>query len=170
MAHAPPSPARSAAGGAFHLVVHRSPERSSWVSLPPGLASQLYNAGRAAERLVLELRPLVQRAGITVPGGPPCYVAWNGLPGQPGALGVPAGLLASLGLAEGRPVVARPLWDAPAAARVTVEPASEDDWEMVELNAEYLEDRLLEQVRAGGRAGGRSGWAEMGRDEPSGRS
>lgn len=34
----------------------------------------------------------------------------------------------------------------PAAVTVTVEPANTDDWEVVEQNAEYLEDQILTQV------------------------
>ena len=41
----------------------------------------------------------------------------------------------------------RALKDVPKAATVTVEPASENDWEVVELNAGYLEQHILQQVR-----------------------
>lgn len=127
------------------LLVQRIPERSSWVSLPPALASQLYQ-NTAGLPLVLELRALVQRAGISLPSDAPKYVAWGGACGAPGSIGIPAGVLSGLGLVEGRPVMVRPLWEVPHAASVTVEPASEDDWEVVELNAEYLEGQLLTQV------------------------
>jgi peroxin-1 len=115
------------------------------VALPPSLASQLYQS-RGGLPLVLELRSVLQRAGISLPSDDPKYVAWGGSCGGAGAVGIPAGLLGSLGLAEGRPVLVRPLWEVPQAVAVTVEPASEDDWEMVELNAEYLEGQLLTQV------------------------
>ena len=122
------------------------------MALPPTLASQL-DRQRAARggsaallAVVLEVRPLVQRAGLSIPGSEASYCAWGGATCAPGTLGVPAGLLPGLGLAEGRPVAVRPLWEVPAAEWVSVEPASEDDWEIVELNAEYLEGQLLTQA------------------------
>jgi hypothetical protein len=36
--------------------------------------------------------------------------------------------------------------DMPFASNVSVEPANEDDWEQVELNAGYMEEQLLNQV------------------------
>ena len=38
--------------------------------------------------------------------------------------------------------------DVPKAQFVSVEPESEDDWELVELNATYVEENLLSQVHA----------------------
>lgn len=32
------------------------------------------------------------------------------------------------------------------ASRLAVEPASEDDWELVELNADYMEEQMLNQA------------------------
>lgn len=36
--------------------------------------------------------------------------------------------------------------DVPAAVSATVEPANMDDWEVVEANAEYLTDQMLNQA------------------------
>lgn len=36
--------------------------------------------------------------------------------------------------------------DVPAAVSATVEPANVDDWEVVESNAEYLTDQMLNQA------------------------
>lgn len=36
--------------------------------------------------------------------------------------------------------------EVPVAETVAIEPASEDDWEMLELNAEFLEEHLLTRV------------------------
>ena len=35
----------------------------------------------------------------------------------------------------------------PEAKALSVEPASEDDWELVEIHADYMEEQLLNQVR-----------------------
>ena len=53
----------------------------------------------------------------------------------------------ALGLQEGAAVAVRPLPDAPPAVSVTVEPASEDDWEIVQLNGGFIEETLLTQVQ-----------------------
>ena len=37
--------------------------------------------------------------------------------------------------------------DVAIATRISVEPVSVDDWEVVELNSEHLEEQLLNQVR-----------------------
>ncbi len=44
-----------------------------------------------------------------------------------------------------RQVKAQP--DTPVAVSATVEPASSDDWEVVEQNADYMEKQLLNQAR-----------------------
>lgn len=130
-------------------MVQYTHEHSSWVSLPPQLCTRLLNEG-APTPLVLELRPLLRRAGVSLPSDTPCYVAWAGAATDiRDCVGLPIGLARVLGLAQGASVVARPLLQAPAALSVSVEPASEDDWEVVELNAGYLEEQLLNQVGMG---------------------
>jgi peroxin-1 len=131
------------------LVVQYTQERSGWVALPPSVCSRLYQTPGAELPLALELRPVLRRAGIAVPSDAPCYAAWAGATCAAGCVGVPTGLARGLGLAEGSTVAVRPLPDVPPAVSVTVEPASEDDWEVVQLNAEYLEEQLLNQVGAG---------------------
>lgn len=37
--------------------------------------------------------------------------------------------------------------DVPPALSVIVEPNSPDDWELVEMNADYMEEQLLNQVQ-----------------------
>lgn len=101
------------------------------------------------------------------PGAPCHFVGWAGgaSPG-PGVLGLPAALAAALGYHDGQlcavePVLAAPpplgvgapllpppphLFPPPAEA-VVVEPLTESDWELVELNAGLLESgALLAQV------------------------
>jgi hypothetical protein len=131
-----------------HLVVQHTQERSCWVALPPALCSRLFQT-RATLPLALELRPVRQRAGVALPSDTPLYAAWAGSTAAAGCVGVPAALARALGLAEGSRVALRAMPEAPQAVSVTVEPASEDDWEVVQLNAEYLEEQLLNQVRRG---------------------
>ncbi|KAG9051589.1 Peroxisome biosynthesis protein pex1 [Tulasnella sp. UAMH 9824] len=53
----------------------------------------------------------------------------------------------SLGFSEGETVEIGLLHDLPVASSVSTEPLSADDWEILELHAEYVEHNLLSQVR-----------------------
>lgn len=129
------------------LVVRHTRAPNGWASLPPTLCARLLDAALPLP-LALELRPLRQRAGISLPSDTPIYVAWDGASsGQPGVVGLAAALARALGLADGAAVAVRQLPQAPPASSVTVEPASEDDWEVVEMNAGFLEEQLLSQAR-----------------------
>lgn len=75
-----------------------------------------------------------------------CYVAWAGAAASSHALDIPAALGRCLGLADGMTVSLRALPEVPLATDVSVEPANVDDWEQVELNADYMEEQLLNQV------------------------
>ena len=131
------------------------PERGCWVSLPPRLAAQLLDAG-AELPVVVQLAdagPSASSSSAAPAAGRPrlLYAAWQGaVAPSEGALGVPAALAACLGLRQGAPVALRPLLEAevPRAEAVVVEPLTNDDWEVVELNAGHLEERLLEQAGA----------------------
>ncbi len=136
-AHAARPPPRS------FTLVHLHGERSSWVSLPPALAARLAGAPLP---LLLALRVAPPAPGL--PPGPPAFVAWGGASCGPGCVGVPAPLAAALGLADGARVALEPRPDLPDAAQVELEPASPDDWEVVELNAGLLEEQLLAQAGA----------------------
>ena len=124
-------------------MVQRTQERSSWASLPEEVVSALY-ASPVALPLVLEVRPAEPPARGAA--GAPRYVAWGGAAAPRGRLGLPAALADALGLREGAAVTLRALPAAPAAAAVSVEPAGADDWEVVELNAGYVEEQLLGQA------------------------
>lgn len=58
---------------------------------------------------------------------------------------VPAAVAAAAGVADGVRCSVRAV-NSPPAQRVIVEPASADDWEVLEQNAEYVEGQLLRQV------------------------
>ncbi|KAK2077572.1 hypothetical protein QBZ16_004417 [Prototheca wickerhamii] len=75
-------------------------------------------------------------------------VAWGGEASEAGKVGVPSGLALALGLHAGDKVdvVPAPSSSLPVAESISVEPANADDWEVVELNAGYLEEHALSQV------------------------
>jgi len=54
----------------------------------------------------------------------------------------------SISLPDGTVVKVRVLPNVPKATLVTVEPETEDDWEVLELNAELAEAAILSQVSA----------------------
>ena len=74
-------------------------------------------------------------------------MAWSGAVSTSKALEVPAAMAACQGLSEGRLVRMHALPNTPIASRVSVEPANVDDWEQVELNADFMEEQLLNQAR-----------------------
>ena len=49
-------------------------------------------------------------------------------------------------LPDGAAVYLRALTDVANAVSIEVEPATEDDWEILELNAGFAEDHILSQV------------------------
>ncbi|BDA47966.1 probable peroxisome biogenesis factor 1 [Coccomyxa sp. Obi] len=122
------------------LPVRLVPERSCWVALPPAYVARLLDA-QSPIPLVLQLSPVQGRAGAPV-----CHVAWAGAAASSHALEMPAALARCLGLSDGALVALRALPEVPLASSVSVEPADADDWEQVELNAEYMEEQLLNQV------------------------
>ena len=75
------------------------------------------------------------------------YLAWAGaVSDYPDTIGIAAAVARSLELDQGSYVTITPIAQVPAAASVTVEPASADDWEVVELNAGAIEAEFLSQT------------------------
>ena len=152
-----------------NLTVVYTAEQSSWVGIPPALA------GKLLDRMPLTLR-LQLFAAHAVPVGSPYYLAWSGTVSESGKLSLSSQLGRLLPLPEGatvriesrptagslihsfthssvcpfflRQVVVTPMEPGSVlpATRVTLAPASSDDWEVVELNADEIEGRLLEQT------------------------
>jgi len=76
------------------------------------------------------------------------YVGWGGarLDGGGRRFGIPMQLAACLELREGLMVDVTPMPGCRPSRLVMVEPESADDWEILELNAEYIESKLLDQI------------------------
>lgn len=89
-------------------------------------------------------------AGLPAPGRQPCVVAWYGATSHsPHTIEVPLELAACLQLRPHTLVAIQPLTggrEVPSAVSVEVEPASESDWEVLEVNAGHVEDVMLQQV------------------------
>ncbi|XP_019090622.1 PREDICTED: peroxisome biogenesis protein 1-like isoform X1 [Camelina sativa] len=74
-------------------------------------------------------------------------VAWSGSSSSSSAIEVARVFAESISLPDGTVVQIRVLPNVPKATLVTVEPDTEDDWEVLELNAELAEAAILSQVR-----------------------
>jgi peroxin-1 len=132
------------------LLVQCTPRRDSWVSLPPDLAAQL-QATQVRWPVLLELRPAAAGTASSLLYQP-LYVAWRGDTCAAGRIALPSCLARSLHLQDGVSVTVKVVEQPASAQSVSVQPSSEDDWEVLELNAGYLEEHLLEQAGQG--AGG----------------
>ncbi|KAL2623219.1 hypothetical protein R1flu_003424 [Riccia fluitans] len=129
-------------GRIMEVDVRRVGLQSCFVALPPSLLELLLSGSQLpAFPVVLELKP-VARSGVSTP----LFVAWNGAASTSPHIEVSESLAECLGLLNGTRVRVRARSDVAEAETVVVEPATEDDWEILELNAEYLEDHILSEV------------------------
>lgn len=121
------------------IVCYDYEEKSSWIGLPPSLAGRLLSERNLPLTFRIQLF-----AGPGVQIGAPHYLGWSGSVSEAGKVSISSRLGSLLHIPEGASVVITPLSSVSEAKTVTLEPASSDDWEVVELNAEYIESRLLE--------------------------
>ncbi|XP_038618361.1 peroxisome biogenesis factor 1 isoform X2 [Tachyglossus aculeatus] len=124
------------AGGEAAVTVALVSARDCFLRLPPSLTA----------RLRLQQHQAIEVAGSTKP----VFLSW--VEGRPGGhdenvaeISRKAGT--RLGLADGDQVFLRPCSQTASCRRVEVEPLSVDDWEILELHASSLEQRLLDQIR-----------------------
>ncbi|XP_038050975.1 peroxisome biogenesis factor 1-like isoform X2 [Patiria miniata] len=123
-------------------VVEFTPMKSCFISLPVTWGQEF----QRKQNYIFELqwgdrgRAYVSWAGDTLRlpegstvGNPTIQI--NGLYGN------------KLGLCHGEEVLLKPVPKVHSCSRVSVEPATSDDWEILELNTGYVESNLLNQVR-----------------------
>ncbi|KAI9198499.1 hypothetical protein LWI28_016910 [Acer negundo] len=77
----------------------------------------------------------------------PWVVAWSGATSSSSSIEVAQHLAECISLPDHSLVQVRVVSDVPKATLVTVEPVTEDDWEVLELNSEHAEAAMLSQVR-----------------------
>lgn len=93
------------------------------------------------------LSPLVSLE-LRSPNHPrPWFVSWSGATSSSSSIEVARQFAESISLLDRILVQVRVVSDIPKATLVTVEPLTEDDWEVLELNAEQAEAAILTQVR-----------------------
>ncbi|XP_020238350.1 peroxisome biogenesis protein 1 isoform X2 [Cajanus cajan] len=115
---------------------------SCFVSLPLSLIQTLHSKRSTPlpELLALELRS---------PTHPPhtWFVAWSGATSASSAIEVSPLFAECVSLPNHASVQVRAAPNVPHASLVTIEPHTEDDWEILELNADQAEAKILSQVR-----------------------
>ncbi|XP_057972074.1 peroxisomal ATPase PEX1 [Malania oleifera] len=112
---------------------------SCFVSLPLQLVQTLQStrSGFLPHLLALELRSRDNRLW---------HVAWSGSASATSAIEVAQQFAACLDLLDHTIVNVRAVANLPKATMVTIEPDTEDDWEVLELNSEYAEAAILKQI------------------------
>ncbi|KAJ8127149.1 hypothetical protein O1611_g6489 [Lasiodiplodia mahajangana] len=147
--------------------------RNCLVNLPASLFNLLLNVNTPAQNVVVELEYRVAPTsdGSSQPNSSSnqrsVYVGWTGMQSkrklvpivdrdgigngrdrEVSSVEIDATLAATLGLSEGQKVTAIIHSDPPLAHTVNIEPLTPEDWEMIELRANFLELNMLSQIRA----------------------
>uniref|UniRef100_A0A2P2MKA0 Peroxisomal ATPase PEX1 N-terminal C-lobe domain-containing protein n=1 Tax=Rhizophora mucronata TaxID=61149 RepID=A0A2P2MKA0_RHIMU len=113
-----------------------------FVSLPLHLIQILESTrpGLSSQVLSLELRSSSSSSGLWT-------VAWSGATSSSSSIEVARQFADCISLPDHMMVQVRVVSNVTNATLVTIEPSSEDDWEVLELNAEQAEAAILKQVR-----------------------
>lgn len=111
-----------------------------YVSLPLLLIQTLQStrSGLLPQVLALELRSS---------NGDLWVIAWSGSASTSSSIEVAQQFADCINLPDHTTVQVRAVANLPKATLVTIEPHSEDDWEVLELNSEHAEAAILKQVR-----------------------
>lgn len=121
--------------------MRRVGKQDCFASLPIPLLEAFLSEQMPSFPVVLELR-LPGKKGR----GGPWFVAWDGSASRTSHIEVSEKFADCIGLENGTRVIVRARAEVAVADTVAIEPASEDDWEMLELNAEFLEEHLITRV------------------------
>ncbi|KAK9365715.1 P-loop containing nucleoside triphosphate hydrolase protein [Lipomyces kononenkoae] len=131
-------------------IVSFAPLRSSLVNLPPSVTTLLGNSYVPAQNVIVEITAS-GNGGNGVSG----YAGWTGFSStkhdfKSGSNFVEIDPLfaKSLNIQEGTKVSMNFHVNPPAAHTIFLEPATSDDWDTVELHAQFLEMNMLAQIRA----------------------
>ncbi|XP_050232093.1 peroxisomal ATPase PEX1 [Mercurialis annua] len=124
-------------------VKHVTGVENCFISLPLQLIQTLESTrpgGFHSQILTLELRS-------SSSSHRPWLVAWSGATSSTSAIEIARQFADCISLPDGIRVKIRAVPNVASAGSVTIEPSSEDDWEVMELNAEQAEAVILNQVR-----------------------
>ena len=132
------------------------PEQSCWINLPSSYSLRLVAAGATRRMpLIFQLSILTDNTGRETNPLMHKFVSWRGSVVSSNHVGspvveIPSMLGECLGLRHGMFVLLLPLFQPismpPSASSVTLEPLTEDDWEVLEANASHVEEVVLQQT------------------------
>lgn len=112
--------------------------RSNLVNLPSSLSNLLFNANIKIQDVIIEMVASNKRY----------YAGWSGMSSSSlKVVDLDPIFAQSLGLNEKDPVTLNIKINNYEATQIFLEPVSLSDWELVELHAQVLEDKLLSQTR-----------------------
>ncbi|KAL4387815.1 hypothetical protein GQ457_09G004510 [Hibiscus cannabinus] len=114
-----------------------------FVSLPLLLIQTLQSTRSSLLPPLLALELRLPRASSV----DPWTVAWSGATSSSAAIEVSQRFAECISLPNHTTVQVRAASNLAKATLVTIEPHTEDDWEILELNSEHAEDAILKQVR-----------------------
>ncbi|VVT44042.1 uncharacterized protein SAPINGB_P000273 [Magnusiomyces paraingens] len=127
--------------------------RSNLVNLPPSIATLLYSSNINVQDVVLDLSWSTGRVSKSAKRH--AYVGWSGMTSRTDHTGAELVELdpvfaQALGINPQTPlsITVHSASSVPIARTIYLEPQSASDWEIIELHAQYLEARMLNQVRA----------------------
>ncbi|ORX46363.1 AAA-domain-containing protein [Piromyces finnis] len=129
------------------------------VNLPASWANSLYSKNIKITDVVVEVKWLNNQ--ISKSKKSPCYFGWTGSSstainqqnnyndndGNNLVIEIDSYFGKSLGLRNGQKVQAQLVSNVQLTQSVNVEPLTEDDWEILELHANYIEEQFLNQIR-----------------------
>ncbi|KAK8618636.1 hypothetical protein V6N13_132622 [Hibiscus sabdariffa] len=124
-------------------VRHVAGTEDCFVSLPLLLIQTLQSTRSSLLPPLLALELRLPRASSDED---PWIVAWSGATSASTAIEVSQQFAECISLPNRTTVEVRAASDLGKATLVTIEPHTEDDWEILELNSEHAEDAILKQV------------------------
>lgn len=144
------------------LIVQFTPIRSCLVNLPSKWVNALLDQNKLPQNVILEIVGVNDNKQQQQQPSKKVYCGWSGEASKPlspnsvfthGANGkldvleMDPQLGLAVGLQDGQKVHVEFCRNVTECATVSVEPLTEDDWEILELHAGYVEENLLSQIR-----------------------
>ncbi|KAK9451685.1 P-loop containing nucleoside triphosphate hydrolase protein [Limtongia smithiae] len=127
--------------------------RSCLVNLPPDLTALLLNSDVIPQSIIIEITQKPSRGSGSA--ARKAFAGWSGFSSTQHDVRLGSSFVEvdplfakSLGLVEGAKVTLSIVVNPPVANVIYLEPATPQDWDIVDLHAQYLEANMLSQVRA----------------------
>ncbi|KAI7894222.1 P-loop containing nucleoside triphosphate hydrolase protein [Mucor mucedo] len=133
------------------LIVQFTPIRSCLVNLPSKWVSALLDQNKLPQNVILEIQTNTKRhyfgwSGEASKALPP-HAVFTAQNNKLDVLEMDPQVGLAIGLQDGQKVSVDFCKGVPDCLSVSVEPYTEDDWEILELHAQHVEENLLSQLR-----------------------